>query len=335
MEAQEIRKEARNILNNRWGKAALVTLVFLLFELIVASVVRLFSFIPLIGLIFSIGQIAISIPVSESIFISFLRIKRGEDVEVLDFLTYGFKNFAQLWKIAGNILLKTLVPFILLIVFTFMMMFGTTFAVFSAFTSSSSFAFAGAFAIFIGVVGCLTSLVILIVQLYHYVFAYNISYDHPEMAAKDCVAESRKLMDKKRFKLFCLQLTFIGWAALVSLIYVLLAFIFRRFLAIPTIGLYACLCFLQPYIFVAMNVFYDKLCGKETEVETVTEVAVEEKKEKVEAKKEITAPEPVVEPKEESKEEPVKEIIEEEKSEPEEKLPTQEEEITDNEEKDN
>ncbi|MBR5241893.1 MAG: DUF975 family protein, partial [Clostridia bacterium] len=42
--------------------------------------------------------------------------------------------------------------------------------------------------------------------------AYYIKLDHPEYTPTEAITESRKLMDGNKMRLFCLHLSFIGWA---------------------------------------------------------------------------------------------------------------------------
>ncbi|MBO4989355.1 MAG: DUF975 family protein [Clostridia bacterium] len=50
-----------------------------------------------------------------------------------------------------------------------------------------------------------------IVKSYSYAMAYYLKVDHPEMNWKDCITESRNLMQGHKWELFVLDLSFIGW----------------------------------------------------------------------------------------------------------------------------
>lgn len=50
-----------------------------------------------------------------------------------------------------------------------------------------------------------------IVKSYSYSMAYYIFSDHPDYDWKKCIDESRRMMNGKKWKLFCLDLSFIGW----------------------------------------------------------------------------------------------------------------------------
>ena len=56
-----------------------------------------------------------------------------------------------------------------------------------------------------------------IVKGYSYAMAPYILAETPDMTARDAITESRRIMDGNKFSLFCLQLSFIGWALLCTL----------------------------------------------------------------------------------------------------------------------
>ncbi len=50
-----------------------------------------------------------------------------------------------------------------------------------------------------------------IVKTYSYSMSYYIMLDNPDYTWKECLNESQKMMDGQKWKLFCLDLSFIGW----------------------------------------------------------------------------------------------------------------------------
>ncbi len=56
-----------------------------------------------------------------------------------------------------------------------------------------------------------------IVKFYSYSMALYISMDHPDWDWKRCIDASKKVMNGKKGKLFCLDLSFIGWMIVGSL----------------------------------------------------------------------------------------------------------------------
>mgnify|MGYP004644248813 FL=1 len=69
----------------------------------------------------------------------------------------------------------------------------------------------------VGFILLVVSEILLITQSYYYKLAYVVAADDESLTAKDAVEKSKELMTGKRGKLFCLELSFIGWAILASL----------------------------------------------------------------------------------------------------------------------
>ena len=89
MISSEIRANARECLRGKWGKAALLTLVFVL---IIYALSLVCLFIPVIGFL---AFIVVSIPLIYGMFVSFVKLKRNEEVGYLDFCTIGFSSLAK------------------------------------------------------------------------------------------------------------------------------------------------------------------------------------------------------------------------------------------------
>ena len=82
--------------------------------------------------------------------------------------------------------------------------------------------------------------------------AILVAIDNPDMSGADAVEESQRLMTGKRASLFCLELSFIGWAILG---------------AIPFgIGLL----WVIPYAHLAKIAFYKYALGNTDNVEVIT-----------------------------------------------------------------
>ena len=56
-----------------------------------------------------------------------------------------------------------------------------------------------------------------IIASYSYAMIPYIQAEHPEMAPGDVLARSKEMMEGNRWRLFCLQFSFIGWSILSSL----------------------------------------------------------------------------------------------------------------------
>ena len=55
-----------------------------------------------------------------------------------------------------------------------------------------------------------------IIATYSYAMTGYILAEHPELTASEAIEHSKEMMEGNRFRLFCLQLSFIGWAILCS-----------------------------------------------------------------------------------------------------------------------
>ena len=95
-----------------------------------------------------------------------------------------------------------------------------------------------------------------IVKGYSYSMTLFILKDNPEMSATDAITESRRMMNGNKWRLFCLDFSFIGWILLSTL----------------TCGILYILVY--PYMYAARAAFYESLKGAPVEAEA-SEVADE------------------------------------------------------------
>ena len=82
-----------------------------------------------------------------------------------------------------------------------------------------------------------------IVAGYSYAMTGYILAEHPELSASETIAQSKAMMEGNRWRLFCLQFSFIGWDILCALT-----------LGIGNLAL-------RPYRHAAEAAFYRELCG--------------------------------------------------------------------------
>ena len=217
---------------------------------------------PTIKDLLELAWTIITLPIAFGLTISFLKIKRGENVSTFDFFKDGFSRFSRAWGVAWHTFIKMIIPILCIIasVFLFGILLASSIALYSMGSSlqvSHPIIFAIAiilyiFGIFYGIVrGLLYSL------------SYYIAYDHPEMSTKECVQRSEDLMRGHRGDLFLLELSFIGWAIL----------------SLFTLGIG--LLWLIPYVKVSISCFYDRI-AKDTskEVEGTVEIDAESEESK-------------------------------------------------------
>ena len=249
MTATDTRKKAREALTGKWGKAALIALVYALFSGIVNSIVGKTDENSAIRAILNIIVLIIDVPISFGFIISFIKLKRGEEVSAFDFFKDGFNNFGRAWGLVGNTILKMIVPVILLIVSIIIMGASIGFSAAGVLAGSTSNSLP-AVAI-LGIVVYIAAIIYTIVRSLLYSLSNYIAYDNSEMSTKEAVEESAKLMNGNRGNLFVLELSFIGWAILAAL----------------TLGIG--MLWLIPYMQVAIVCFYEQLAGKDTSTDEV------------------------------------------------------------------
>ena len=100
-----------------------------------------------------------------------------------------------------------------------------------------------------------------IMAAYSYSMTGYILAENPNMTADEAIARSKQMMDGNRWRLFCLQISFIGWSLLSSLL---------------TFGIGDL--WLTPYRQAASAAFYREISGTEVREDTI-EIENEQKKE--------------------------------------------------------
>ena len=107
---------------------------------------------------------------------------------------------------------------------------------------------------------------------FRYAMTPYILLEHPEMTAREAIAASKELMKGNKFRLFCLELSFIGWGLLCSVPTVLLGgiaggpFFFRStvvasiLVAAGTIISFVGVLFVCAYTEAAIAAFYREIC---------------------------------------------------------------------------
>lgn len=244
MISSDIRREARVKLTGKWGQAALITLVYAVITYVIQFLCNL---IPVIGPFIAL---LITVPIGYGIIVSFIKLKRGEDVSLVQFLTDGFNSFSKAWSVSLNILLKMIVPIVIEIIFVIMFI-GSVGMIFvggiSSLEASSAagLAEAGGMFGFISIIGLMAVGIWITCKSFYYVLSFYILNDNEGLSGKEVVEKSAELMEGKRASYFWLSLSFIGWAIL----------------AVIPFGLG--MLWLIPYIQIALVVFYEERAGIE------------------------------------------------------------------------
>ena len=243
MPASEIRKNAREALRGKWGKAVCITLVYMFISFVIVLVQGFFNERSLAYSLIGIAYIVISIPMSFGLIISFMKLKRNENVSAVDFLKDGFSRFNRSWGIWFYTFLKLILPIICLV---FIMILMAVLISASLISTNSNLNMA---LVIVSVVLYIASIVYVISRALLYSIAYYIGYDNPELSSKACVLKSEALMNGNRGNLFLLLLSFIGWAIL----------------AVLTLGIG--ILWLFPYMQVALVCFYERVVKPDNQKE--------------------------------------------------------------------
>ena len=247
--SSELRAKAREKLTGKWGKAACMVLVYLLVFFLIGFIQGLLSDSGFLNLIITIAVYVIEIPISFGLMMALFKLFRNEEVLTLSFLDYGFSNFSKAWNVTLKIVLKMVVPLIFIV--AAYILFGVAFSLYaravflSIYSSGSSGLGLATFLMFAGLVLLIVGAIWGTMKFYYYQLAYLLSIDNPDMTPADAVFKSKELMTNNRGKLFCLQLSFIGWSIL----------------SVFTFGIG--FLWLIPYIQFATICFYNRLAGKE------------------------------------------------------------------------
>jgi len=235
----EIRRDAREALKGKWGKAVCIVLAFLAVSMLMGFVQGFINEESIVYTILEVAYVIINVPFSFGLIISFMKIKRNEEVKTLDFIKDGFLRFGKSWGITWHTFIRLLLPVVclILVVILHLVLFFTGVAV-----------QLGTLFSLLYIVLLFTTIIYIACRALLYVLAYYISFDNPELSSKECVKKSEELMKGHRGNYFMLELSFIGWSLL----------------AVLTLGIG--MLWLTPYMQVAVVCFYEKIISKkETE----------------------------------------------------------------------
>lgn len=117
-----------------------------------------------------------------------------------------------------------------------------------------------------------------IVKSYSYAMAPYIMAEHPALTANEAITESRRIMDGNKWRLFCLDFSFIGWELLCVLpmlavfSWVVAAFSDAAAMGVALVTLLAVplsagFFVVRPYEEAAWAVFYRDITAAEAETE--------------------------------------------------------------------
>lgn len=154
--------------------------------------------------------------------------------------------------------------------------FSDLFSQFSRITDGVAMVFVRGFYIF-----CWTCLFFVpgFIKTYSYAMTPYVLMEHPEYSANEAITESRRLMDGKKWNLFCLTFSFIGWRLICSIQYIIPAVLLYtqgRLSGVTVLFLAALMgplnigyLFLRPYEEAAFAAFYRDVRDEKREIEEI------------------------------------------------------------------
>lgn len=214
MKSSDFRREAREKLTGKWGKAAIIVLIYTLFYFalgFIEGLIRLPDFLT------NIINIVIEIPIIYGLTFVFIKLFNSEETSFKEMFTLGFENFARSWKIQLYTLLKMLVLIIMEIVAVVLLGLGAGITSAGMLSASAGASGVGAIILVVAFILLIVSSILLTMKSYYYKLALFIGIENPDMPEKKVVATSEQLMSGIRGKLFALDISFIGWTILASL----------------------------------------------------------------------------------------------------------------------
>ena len=110
-----------------------------------------------------------------------------------------------------------------------------------------------------------------IIKSFSYAMTPYILYEHPEYNPNYAITLSREMMDGNKFRLFCLNLSFIGWELLcaVPAIFALVGVLYGNFILLPLLIVsFIGSLFVDAYMEAAQAAFYREVSGTEAEANT-------------------------------------------------------------------
>lgn len=127
MRAKELREEARNCLQGKWGKAIVISLIYTAITFVIVLLANYISSI------FNIATLIIAPPLTYGLAYSYYHLKNGEEVSYADLLKVGFANFGRSWAITWEIfkkcwwcILLAIIPVIIMFVLIGSLIFGAS-----------------------------------------------------------------------------------------------------------------------------------------------------------------------------------------------------------------
>lgn len=228
---KELRRAARQTLKGHWGEAIILSIILLIicglsFGLILFPL-QLENALAL-ELIDPIYEIFIILPALFVYMVVFLRlIHRPETQLHISFFKKFFSNYGR--SLASMLIFFIIIYAIAIAAFIVSLVlavvsypiFGSeadlnTISDIQSFYGLRRALHSGSFLLLIGLISLITLILMIPAYIYYYsiiLFPYVIQ-EHPDIDIRDAFRQSKKIMRGRKWRLFMLDLSFIGWALL-------------------------------------------------------------------------------------------------------------------------
>lgn len=240
MSNPEIRATARAKLAGKWGRAVLAFVIVAVISGIAGGVASFFGeaeskqVAPVFVVVVNLLVVLIQLPLQYGFQTFFLKLIRDQNPPIQRL----FDGFQMFWKAVAVQLLQNLLPFLWALVFflpglglmCLLIYLSPTFLISY---SQNPVAY---WAVLLGVTAAIA-----VVVSFRYALAVYILHDNPDSRVMQVIRLSGKMMRGRKWKLFTLYLSFVGWAILCLL----------------TLGIGYL--FLVPYVQASVAAFYEDL----------------------------------------------------------------------------
>lgn len=251
MNISELKKDAKIKLSNSYGKAILIILLYVIINVVFELISKLIN-ISILKIIYSIFILIITLPFSFGLTACIIKISRKEEVSPFDFINIGLQNIKNVWKVYGRTLLKLLLPIILVIITSASLVVLLLANIFSITIANTDISIL----VLINLIALSLSMLYLFSKSLYYVLTTYVLFDNPNATGLDIVNKSAQLMQNNRINYIVLNLSFIGWYLLFSLLSILVNIILP---ISSNLILGIAFLILSPYISVSLVNFYEEL----------------------------------------------------------------------------
>lgn len=215
MDTAEIRRDTKNFIKGKHLKASFI---FLIYSLLVGII----GIIPFIGSTFIM---IMSIPLGYGIISCMIKLKRDEEVGYFDFISIGFSQFSNAWRVAFSMLGKVwpyLVGYFISAIFLIIGVVTSAFSIAlltvydSPLPDMSSLGTFSLIFMGIGIIGFIVFAILLTLKCLYYSLSNYILYDNTSMKGKEIVEKSYSLMKGHRWDLVKMQIPYYLIAYLIT-----------------------------------------------------------------------------------------------------------------------